>query len=80
MIRIAKRGIGIAVEFDQSLAPFDLPGQVDYPYPGTVPYWVQFDSGCGVVYLFEAGREVGLEPDLDNKSIIKNKTKFRRMF
>ena len=27
--------------------------------------------------LFEAGREVGLEPDLDNKSIIKNKTNFR---
>ena len=28
-------------------------------------------------YLFEAGREVGLEPDLDNMSIIKNKTNFR---
>ena len=30
-----------------------------------------------IQYLFEGGREVGLEPDLDNKSIIKNKTNFR---
>ena len=27
-------------------------------------------------YLFDAGREVGFEADLDNKSIIKNKTIF----